>query len=254
MLVFWNICYNLFLPKTAQAEKKTECLTAALVLLLIFLANFRWHENVPLACHNKKQQDSNTFQVFQLPQTHLHLDRLAIDEFTRADDVIKDNSGLLAAIQDDVVAFAIDTDSGAFTAECVNRLVHLNVFNHYVRIVPGRKSIDMKQEKYTQRTILTHLKYSTIYFFPSSSSLGGFCTAAAALAGAGEPDFDPGLGPGTGLPLSRREGFLWVCMSAVTFFKPFVTFSPGGEEESKEKHTHYGFKQKWKSWSSTLVS
>ena len=47
MLTLWNICYNMFLPKTAQAEKNV-CLTAALLLLRRFLANLRWCENVPL--------------------------------------------------------------------------------------------------------------------------------------------------------------------------------------------------------------
>jgi hypothetical protein len=37
---------------------------------------------------------------------HLHLNRLAIDEFAAGDHRIEDNSCLLTRVQDDVVAFS----------------------------------------------------------------------------------------------------------------------------------------------------
>ena len=46
MLVLWNMCTNLFLPKPAQAEKN-KCLTAALMLPRRYLTDFRWRERVP---------------------------------------------------------------------------------------------------------------------------------------------------------------------------------------------------------------
>jgi hypothetical protein len=37
---------------------------------------------------------------------HLHLNRLAVDEFAAGDHRIEDNSCLLARVQDDVIAFS----------------------------------------------------------------------------------------------------------------------------------------------------
>ena len=69
----------------------------------------------------------------------LHLNGLAVDELARADDVIEDDSGLLAPVQDDVVTLPVDTDGRSLAAERVHGLVHFNLINHNVGIVSEKR-------------------------------------------------------------------------------------------------------------------
>jgi hypothetical protein len=60
---------------------------------------------------------------------YLHLNRLAVDEFAGRDDILEDNGGLLASVQDDIVYLALDLDGRTLAAVNVNRLVHVRVLN-----------------------------------------------------------------------------------------------------------------------------
>ena len=60
---------------------------------------------------------------------------------------------------------------------------------------------------------------STTHFLPSSPNLGGFCGAVEAPYLGGDTDFFSLAGIGA-LPLN--PGFLCVCISEVTFFKPII--------------------------------
>ena len=113
------------------------------------LLKYIWHPSVfsteivgtaPKTWSDKKREKNSLSRAIKIIfRTHLHLDRLAVNELARADDVIKDDSGLLASIQDDVVAFPVDTDGRTFAAEHVDGLVHLNLVNHNVGIAPEKK-------------------------------------------------------------------------------------------------------------------
>lgn len=60
---------------------------------------------------------------------NLHLDRLTVDEFAGRNDILEDDGGLLATVQDDVVHLALDLDGRTLAAVDVDGLVHVRVLN-----------------------------------------------------------------------------------------------------------------------------
>lgn len=69
------------------------------------------------------------------PSTDLHLDALAVDEFSRRHERIKHKGTLLARIHHDAVDFALDLQGRTFAAEHVHHVVHLGILHHKVGVV-----------------------------------------------------------------------------------------------------------------------
>jgi hypothetical protein len=61
-------------------------------------------DDLTIISHNKIKEKFKLYR--QRSGMHLHLNRLAIDEFAAGDHRIEDNSCLLTRVQDDVIAFS----------------------------------------------------------------------------------------------------------------------------------------------------
>ena len=66
---------------------------------------------------------------------YLHLNRLAVDELAGAHEALVHDGGLLAAVQDHVVALAPHADRGALAPEDVHALVDLDLVNDDLRVI-----------------------------------------------------------------------------------------------------------------------
>ena len=79
---------------------------------------------------NKDLNDHLKHQI-----SYLHLNRLAINEFTRWNDIIKYNGSFFTSVQDQIIDFSFDLQSWSFTFININRLISLRIFYNKIWIV-----------------------------------------------------------------------------------------------------------------------